>query len=204
MTAGLKRVVASFAQVAGSICRLAASWSVRSSSSSGVASSPVRPWSTSSGRQPRRNPTTGQPSASASVTAVPPGFVPGDGEQCGAGGRKQVVESAAGDGADPPHLGTVHVRGDGVAPVAHVGIGEERRVGEGSVEAVLVVVRADGAGQDQRPAESSRGAYRDVLAFARRDPAEDHDVAVLGGQRSSVCALRERRGEVDVAQAAGT
>jgi hypothetical protein len=93
-------------------------------------------------------------------------------------------------------VGAVHVWGDGVVPVAHVGIGEERWVGERSVEAVLVVVGADGAGQNQWPAESSRGAYRDVLSFAGCDPAEDRDVLVLGGQRSSVCVLREWGGEV--------
>ena len=71
ITAGVKRRAASVLHSAGS---MAAAASTSPASSPGdSASHPVRPWLTSSGRQPRARPTTGVPSASDSTTAVPPG-----------------------------------------------------------------------------------------------------------------------------------
>ena len=141
------------------------------------------------------NPTTGVPSASDSITAVPPGS-PSRWGQRRRRGRDQLVATLACHRPDPAHPAGVDEGFDLLAPVPDVRVG---LVGGGELRGV--VARPDRTGQDQVTAEAVRGASGDMLPFARGDPAEHDQMPTFAYGRSAVGTHGQRRRQMHVTKA---
>ena len=197
--AGVNRRAAARQQSAGSSRDAAPTAPASASSSPGSTSTPVRPSSTNSGRHPRRNPSTGVPSASDSTTAVPPG----SSQSIGASESRAAATSASRSApCTVPTQRTSRPSTSGSTSSRQYRTSGLSSSAVAPAQVVDVVVRPDGTGEHERGAGAVREPRGDGLPLHPGDPSHHHEVVPLRHTGPSVRPHGQRSGQVHVPDAA--